>query len=97
MDGRLGDHHAGELKLESAEAKAERIIAEELEKAGWHQADLQSRLKSDPTKLKLAARVRRETTLSIKQIAERLNLGSWKSASALLNKFGTEQGRKMNV
>ena len=33
-DGRLiGEHHAGDLKRESAEAKAQRIIAEELRRA----------------------------------------------------------------
>ena len=92
MEGKLGDHHAGELKQESAAAKAEKIIAEELKAAGWHQADLQVRLKSDPTKLKIAARLRRETTLSVKEIAARLHLGSWKSANALLHKF---DGRKV--
>jgi len=35
MEGRLGEHHAGELHRASAEAKAERIIAEELERHNW--------------------------------------------------------------
>ena len=34
MEGKLGEHHAGELHRASAEAKAERIIAEELAAAG---------------------------------------------------------------
>ena len=93
MEGKLGDHRAGESKLESAAMKAERIIAPELQAAGWHQADLQLRLKKDPAKLRIAARVRRETTLSIKELAARLHLGSWKSASsAMLHKFA---GRKI--
>ena len=41
--------------------------------------DLDQRAKGDPAKLALAARLRRETTLTIRQIAERLRLGSWKS------------------
>ena len=32
MEGKLGEHHAGERRRESAEARAERIIAEELGK-----------------------------------------------------------------
>jgi hypothetical protein len=71
MSGQLGEHHPGELKRESAEAKAERIIAEELARLGWTSADLQLRLKRDPGKLQIAARLRGETTLTIKSIALR--------------------------
>ena len=34
MEDKLGEHHSGELRLESAEAKAERIVAEELKRLG---------------------------------------------------------------
>jgi putative transposase len=85
VDGRLGDHHSGQLKQESAEAKAERIIAEELHRLGWTQSDLPLRLKSDPGKLHIANRLRKETILSIKWIATRLHLGTWKSASARIH------------
>jgi hypothetical protein len=40
--------------------------------------------KHDPAKLEKAARLRRETTLSVKQIATRLHLGTPKSASVRL-------------
>ncbi|MHB8522793.1 MAG: transposase [Limisphaerales bacterium] len=86
MDGKLGEHHSGELKRESAEAKAERIIREELQRRRWTEADLRERAKSDPAKLALAARVRRETTLTIRWIAGRLHLGSWKSLNAKLHR-----------
>jgi hypothetical protein len=49
MEGKLGEHHAGELKRESAEAKGERILAEELRRLGWKA--LSRGLKSDPVKL----------------------------------------------
>ena len=77
MEGRLGDHHSGELKRESAESKAERIIGEELGGLGWKEAALALRLKGDPGKLETARRLRAETTLSVKWIADRLRLGSW--------------------
>ena len=35
MEGKLGDHHCEELHRAGAEAKAERIIAQELERQGW--------------------------------------------------------------
>jgi regulator of protease activity HflC (stomatin/prohibitin superfamily) len=63
MEGNLGEHHSGELHRASAEAKAERIVAEELKRLGWAQADLAARRKNEPMKLELAARLRRETTL----------------------------------
>jgi len=87
MTGKLGDHHAGELKRESAEAKAGRIIAEELKRLGWRPGDLSDRPKSDPAKLALAARLRRETTLPLPQIAASLHAGPWKSLNAKLHRW----------
>ena len=86
MEGKLGAHHAGELHLGSAEAKAERIVAEELKGLGWKEADLKSRRKNDPDKLEIAARLRRETTLTIKAIAARVCLGTSKAANAKLHR-----------
>jgi len=84
VEDQVGQHHFGELCLETARAKAERIITEELERLGWPPAELASRRKHDPAKLEIAARLRRETTLSVKQIATRLHLGTPKSASVRL-------------
>jgi putative transposase len=85
IDGKIAEHHPGQLRLETAEAKAERIVAEELHRLGWKETDLLSRRKSDPVKLALAVRLRRETTLSIKAIAQRLRLGTSKSANIRLH------------
>ena len=41
----------------------------------WTAQDLVARQRSHPVKLALAARLWQETTLSVKQIAERLHLG----------------------
>jgi hypothetical protein len=87
MESQLGEHHAGDLRRESAEAKAERIIAEELKRLNWTSADLAQRLKSDPSELGIATRLRRETTVTIGWIANRLHLGTWKSASARIHAF----------
>lgn len=87
MEGHLGAHHAGELRRESAERKAERIVAEELKRLGWRERDLTTRRKSDPDKLALGSQLRRETTLSIKWIAARLHLGSSKGANANLYRW----------
>lgn len=75
----LGPHHSGKLRHESAVAKAERIITEELKHAHWKAAALKENAKSHPVKLALAMRLRKETTLTIREIAGRLHMGSWKS------------------
>ena len=72
-------------RRETAEAKAERIIAEELRRLGWEEAELAWRRKSDPAKLGIAVRLRKETTLAIKGIAARLHLGTSKSANIRLH------------
>ena len=69
MEEKLSDNHPGRERLETARAKAERLIAQELARLNWTSADLTTRARSDPLKLALAARLRRETTLSIKEIA----------------------------
>jgi putative transposase len=96
MEGQLGEYHAGDLRRESSEAKAERIIAEELEGFGWAEADLEKRHKSDPGKLALAARLRRETTLPVKWITTRLGMGTWKSASTRLQTWKKAHESKEN-
>jgi REP element-mobilizing transposase RayT len=90
MEGKLGEHHSGELRQEMAEAKAGRIMVEELARLGWTAAELAERRKSDPDKLAIAARLRRETTLSLRAISARVLLGSSKSANALLHRWMRE-------
>jgi putative transposase len=87
VEGQLGEHHAGALRRESAELKADRIITAELRRLGWTRTDLERRTKSAPEKVALAARLRRETTLTIKAITGRLQMGSWKSASTRLHQL----------
>jgi hypothetical protein len=69
-----------------SEVRAERLIAEELGRLAWNEAQLRERRKSDPAKLALAARSRRETTLTVGWIANRLHLGTRKSAAVKLHR-----------
>ena len=85
MEGKLGEHHAGGLHRERADVRAEKIIAEDLARLGWSPEELAARRKSDPAKLAMAARLRQETTLTIKAIAARLHLGTSKSANSRLH------------
>jgi len=91
MEGRLRQSHSGALRRESAQAKAERLAAGELKKLGGAEGGLARRRKSDPAKLAIAARLRRETTLTIKAVAMRLHLGSPESANARLREWRAAQ------
>ena len=71
------------LSLQSV-AKAERIVREELEALRWSALELQHRRKGDPEKLKIAQRLRNQTTMTLHWIAQRLHMGSAGHLSHLL-------------
>jgi REP element-mobilizing transposase RayT len=76
MSERMGAEHYGEERTETAEAVAERIIAAELKRRRWNEADLKKRPKGDGEKVAVAARLRTETTMTVGWIAERLTMGT---------------------
>jgi len=74
------------------EARAQRIIDKELKKAGWSEQRLAKERKGHPLKVKIASRLRQETTMSLKWIADRLKMGTWTYLSLLLhNSRGKEK------
>jgi putative transposase len=76
MRGGFGEHHEGEERWESAVEHAEGLVAEELRRLGWKPEELERRRKGDFDKVRIARRLRAETTMSRKWIAERLRMGS---------------------
>ena len=76
MSERMGAEHYGEEGVETAEALAELIIAEELKLGRWQEADLKTRPKGDSVKVALAARLRMEMPMPVGWIAERLAMGT---------------------
>jgi REP element-mobilizing transposase RayT len=81
---RVGAQHYGADRQESGEAKAERLVWEELAKLGWQETELAARRKGDPGKVRIAQRVRQETTMTLGWIASRLRMGAWTHVSNLL-------------
>jgi hypothetical protein len=63
------------------------MLTEELSRLGWTEQELEARPKSDPAKMCIAARLRKETTLSIKAIAGLVHLGTSKGANTNLHKW----------
>jgi putative transposase len=84
MKQQAREHHYGEDRAESEVEHAERVVKEVLKKLGWKEADLAATRKGDPRKVKLALRLRAETTATIKWIAQRLQMGSWTHVNHLL-------------
>lgn len=76
MRGGFGEHHEGEERWESAVAHAEGVVTEELQQLRWEPGELERRRKGDSEKVRIARRLRAETTMSRKWIAERLCMGS---------------------
>jgi putative transposase len=74
---RMGEYHSGEERTESEMEKAERIVEEELGRMKWEEAELARRKKGDVKKVRLARRLRAETTMTLKWIAQRLKMGTW--------------------
>jgi len=76
MASKMGAEHYGEERQETAMAKAERIVTEELKQRGWKEQQLAQKLKGDREKIKMAERLRCETTMTLAWIAERLRMGT---------------------
>jgi REP element-mobilizing transposase RayT len=84
MGERMGREHYGEERQESLEEKAERLVAGEMKRRRWTDQTLEQRAKGDIEKVKIAARLRRETLVTVGWIAERLKMGSVANANTLL-------------
>jgi len=73
---RVGAEHYGEERLKTDVKKAERILREELKARRWKEADLAKQAKGDIGKVKIAARLREETLVTVRWIAEQLKMGT---------------------
>jgi hypothetical protein len=91
MGGQAGAEHYGEEIRESAEAKADRLVREELKRLGWEQEELERRRKGAPEKVKIALRLRRETTMTLSWIAEHLRMGTKTHLAHLLYWHGKKK------
>ena len=85
MAGQAGEHHYAEDRQESDEQKARRIVATELKRLRWGPEELAGRRKGDPRKVRIAQRLREETTMTLKWVARELHMGAWTHVSNLLS------------
>ena len=76
MGERLRAEHYGTERHETLENRAEAIVVEELRRHRWTEDELGARAKGDVGKLAVAVRLRAETEVAVKWIAERLQMGT---------------------
>jgi REP element-mobilizing transposase RayT len=79
--------HAGPEIRESALAKAQRIARQEQDALGWSDFELRGHRKGVPQKVRIAARLRRETTMTLEWIANRLCMGAPTHLATLLQRY----------
>jgi len=84
MQGRIGTNHFVPERKASAEQWGRRIVAERLLGLGLTAEQMKRLAANAPVKVEMARQLRRETTLSLKWIAEQLRVGSWKCLSNLV-------------
>ena len=83
--------------LGEACAKTEWQAGKELERLGWDEDQLRARPMGHRSKVMLARRLRQETTMSLKWIGGRLQMGSWTYVSNLLNEPPDPQPQAQEV
>jgi putative transposase len=86
MRGQIGEYHGGQERQESAVEQAERVVRQELQRRKRREAELERRRKGDAEKTQIAQRLRRETTVTLKWIADRLKMGTWTNVANCLAK-----------
>ena len=84
IQGRLGDQHAEEFRQAEIERQGRKMLGQELKRLGWKAGEQGRGRKTDLDNPTIAARLRRETTLTVKKIAETVCLGTSKSATMKL-------------
>ncbi|HWW01194.1 MAG TPA: hypothetical protein VNZ64_15975 [Candidatus Acidoferrum sp.] len=83
MHERWKDHYGAEWR-EADAVHAERLVEAKLRRRHWSEAGLARRRMGDPEKVKMAWRLRQESTMTLKWIAQRLEMGTWTYVSNCL-------------
>ncbi len=98
MHSSLGANHDAGQRHESEEEKAEAIVREEMRKMSWAEDELSRRSKGDAGKVRIARRLRTETTMTLAWIAQRLAMGTAGHVTNRLCrvKITTSQGKFLN-
>ena len=92
-----GENHHARTRRETAGEKARRILQEELDRQGWTAKDLAARSKGDVRKVRMARRLRMETSVTWKWISEQLHMGTWTHAASLKIKIEPDEQNEFKL
>jgi|SRR6266404_1045219 len=76
MSARMGAHHDEAERREIGEARAQRILSKESKRWGWQAAKLKQLANGDAERIKIAGRLRSETTKTWSWIGAHLRLAT---------------------
>jgi hypothetical protein len=93
VEEKRGASHYGAELQESAAEKAERLVREGLQELGWTEAELATRKRGHGSEVKLAVKLRAETTMTLQWIVARLQMGTGASLSNLLSAQRRGEGK----
>jgi|SRR5439155_12233806 len=82
----LGAENYGAEREETMEVHAEEIVVEEMKRRRWREEELGRRAKGHAGKVAMAERLRAETAVTVKWIAEELQIGAWTHVSNMLSR-----------
>ena len=80
----LSERAAKRGLAESDEQNALRLVEEELRRRRWTRDQLTRWRKGDKRKVRIALRLRREATMTLKWVAEQLAMGTWANVARRL-------------
>jgi putative transposase len=86
LEKEIGEHHLARERSQTDEELAERIVRAGMKELGWREEELGRRRKGDLGKVRIANELRSHTSVNLKWIARRLEMGSWSHVSNLLTK-----------
>jgi hypothetical protein len=86
--------HSKRERDETEQSRAARIVRDELKKLGWTKMELKRRRKGDPAKVELTRLLRQRTAVSLKWIAENLEMGTW---AHVQTGFITKRGKTVSL
>ena len=87
----FGRHHDGIERQESSQAKAERLLDQELKGRDWNREELGRLPKGHRDKIRIARRLRQETTMTWDWIAQKLAMGTSGYAANCVRNNGAQK------
>ena len=86
LEGRPTEQHRAQERAMTDLEIAERIVRAGMKELGWEQGNLRATRKGHEGKVALARELRAKTSVELKWIARRLEMGSWSNVANLLRK-----------